>query len=145
MKQSGKDTNGERSKDLNNQLSRSVDDEDFDKLNENIQKAKSQSDEEYKKDLARRLKDQVDGLHYPKNAMAKENLKAQIDKLTDQKLTDFSKTLDQIAKNVELVKSSIDSIPKRNDEDQKAINEFNKIFSTADNVKKLKDLKKTSW
>ncbi|UWV86512.1 hypothetical protein NW063_02200 [Mycoplasmopsis cynos] len=74
--------------------------------------------------------------------MAKENLKAQIDKLTDQKLTDFSKTLDQIAKNVELVKSSIDSIPKRNDEDQKAINEFNKIFSTADNVKKLKDLKK---
>ncbi|WAM07750.1 hypothetical protein [Mycoplasmopsis cynos] len=60
--------------------------------------------------------------------MAKENLKAQIDKLTDQKLTDFSKTLDQIAKNVELVKSSIDSIPKRNDEDQKAINEFNKIF-----------------
>ncbi|UWV92306.1 hypothetical protein [Mycoplasmopsis cynos] len=62
MKQSGKDTNGERSKDLNNQLSRSVDDEDFDKLNENIQKAKSQSDEEYKKDLARRLKDQVDGL-----------------------------------------------------------------------------------
>ncbi|WP_322960164.1 hypothetical protein [Mycoplasmopsis cynos] len=142
VKQSGKDTNGERSKDLNNQLSRSVDDEDFDKLNENIQKAKSQSDEEYKKDLARRLKDQVDGLHYPKNAMAKENLKAQIDKLTDQKLTDFSKTLDQIAKNVELVKSSIDSIPKRNDEDQKAINEFNKIFSTADNVKKLKDLKK---
>ncbi|WAM04255.1 hypothetical protein [Mycoplasmopsis cynos] len=43
---------------------------------------------------------------------------------------------------MELVKSSIDSIPKRNDEDQKAINEFNKIFSTADNVKKLKDLKK---
>ncbi|UWV77585.1 hypothetical protein [Mycoplasmopsis cynos] len=72
VKQSGKDTNGERSKDLNNQLSRSVDDEDFDKLNENIQKAKSQSDEEYKKDLARRLKDQVDDLHYPKNAMKKK-------------------------------------------------------------------------
>ncbi|UWV93993.1 hypothetical protein NW062_01555 [Mycoplasmopsis cynos] len=76
VKQSGKDTNGERSKDLNNQLSRSVDDEDFDKLNENIQKAKSQSDDDYKKDLVRRLKDQVNSLHYPKDARKrKENLK----------------------------------------------------------------------
>ncbi|WAM04254.1 hypothetical protein [Mycoplasmopsis cynos] len=79
MKQSGKDTNGERSKDLNNQLSRSVDDEDFDKLNENIQKAKSQSDEEYKKDLARRLKDQVDATYIIlKMLYAKENLKRKL-------------------------------------------------------------------
>ncbi|WAM05943.1 hypothetical protein OM999_01670 [Mycoplasmopsis cynos] len=141
ISESGKDINGQRTKDLNNQLSRSVDDEDFDKLKENIQKAKNQSDD-YKKDLARRLKDQVNSLHYPKDARAKENLKAQIDKLSDEELETFSHTIDEIAKNVESVKSSIESIPKRNKDDERAIDEFNKIFSTADNVKKLKDLKK---
>ncbi|WAM10114.1 hypothetical protein ONA24_02325 [Mycoplasmopsis cynos] len=40
INESGKDINGQRTKDLNDQLSRSVDDEDFDKLKENIQRTK---------------------------------------------------------------------------------------------------------
>ncbi|TQC54729.1 hypothetical protein, partial [Mycoplasmopsis cynos] len=84
INESGKDINGQRTKDLNNQLSRSVDDKDFDKLKENIQRTK--------------IKILIISLPYPNpNSTDAQNSKSILNnKVNNAKTTDLRKSYNHL-------------------------------------------------
>ncbi|WP_031489305.1 GA module-containing protein [Ureaplasma canigenitalium] len=112
---SGQDKDGKRTKDLNDQLNRAVTDDDFTNLKLNIEKAKSQNEHEYKQDLQRRLKEQVDGLNYPipstgGEAPAKTKLKQKIESADTATLENFNEVINNLSEKISHARTEISKL-----------------------------------
>ncbi|WP_338582794.1 hypothetical protein [Mycoplasmopsis cynos] len=137
INESGKDINGQRTKDLNDQLSRSVDDEDFDKLKENIQRTK--------------IKILIISLPYPNpNSTDAQNSKSILNNKvnnakTKQELDNLNSQINALNVKMNQFINLLSRIPYDDDKPKTAIETIKKVLDKATTVQDVENILPDNW
>ncbi|MCU9936416.1 hypothetical protein NWP96_04835 [Mycoplasmopsis cynos] len=137
INESGKDINGQRTKDLNDQLSRSVDDEDFDKLKENIQRTK--------------IKILIISLPYPNpNSTDAQNSKSILNNKVNnakskQELDNLNSEINALNVKMNQFINLLSRIPYDDDKPKTAIETIKKVLDKVTTVQDVENILPDNW
>ncbi|CCP24399.1 coiled-coil domain-containing protein [Mycoplasmopsis cynos] len=137
ISESGKDINGQRTKDLNDQLSRSVDDEDFDKLKEKIQRTK--------------IKILIISLPYPNpNSTDAQNSKSILNNKVNnakskQELDNLNSEINALNVKMNQFINLLSRIPYDDDKPKTAIETIKKVLDKVTTVQDVENILPEDW